>query len=157
VDVRPGRPRRAGRPAPGVRPERLGQPRQGAAVAGVVWRRPPRARRRLDLSLDLTSFAAEVGADGPVTITGLRTRGGPVAGVRRVGAPTGIDWIRGDEMIGSCGAATAVDELDAALAELGQRVALPPGGTVGGALAVGRSGIRRLGDGPVRNTLLQAR
>ena len=36
-------------------------------------------------------------------------------------------------------------------------MALPPGGTVGGALAVGRCGIRRLGDGPVRDTLLQAR
>jgi glycolate oxidase FAD binding subunit len=36
-------------------------------------------------------------------------------------------------------------------------VALPPGGTVGGALAVGRSGIRRLGDGPVRDAVLQAR
>ena len=55
-----------------------------------------------------------------------------------------------------CGAGTPVDELDAALAEVGQRVALPPGGTVGGALAVGRSRHRRLGDGPVRDALLQA-
>jgi glycolate oxidase FAD binding subunit len=34
---------------------------------------------------------------------------------------------------------------------------LPPGGTVGGALASGRSGIRRLGDGPLRDALLQTR
>ena len=47
-----------------------------------------------------------------------------------------------------CGAGAPVDELDAALAEHGQAVALPPGGTVGGALAVGRSGVRRLGYGP---------
>ena len=56
----------------------------------------------------------------------------------------------------SCGAGTTVDELDAALAENGQRVTLPPWGTVGGVLAVGRSGVRRLGDGPVRDALLQA-
>ena len=53
--------------------------------------------------------------------------------------------------------ATPVDDLDAALAEVGQFVALPGGGTVGGALAVGRSRIDRLGVGPVRDTLLQAR
>jgi glycolate dehydrogenase FAD-binding subunit len=57
----------------------------------------------------------------------------------------------------SVGAGTPVDELDAALEVHGQRVALPPGGTVGGALAVGRSGIRRLGDGPTRDAVLQVR
>jgi glycolate oxidase FAD binding subunit len=107
--------------------------------------------------VDLALFADAVGADGPVTISGLGTRGGPVPGVRCVAAPAGIDSIQADEMIVCCGAGTAVDSLDAALASVGQRVALPPGGTVGGALALGRSGIRRLGDGPVRNTLLQAR
>jgi glycolate oxidase FAD binding subunit len=55
-----------------------------------------------------------------------------------------------------CGAGTPVDEVDAALAEHGQCVALPPHGTVGGALSVGHSGIRRLGYGPVRDVLLQA-
>ncbi len=35
-------------------------------------------------------------------------------------------------------------------------MAIPPSGTVGGALAVGHSGIRRLGYGPIRDTLLQA-
>jgi glycolate oxidase FAD binding subunit len=45
--------------------------------------------------------------------------------------------------------------LEAALAEHGQRVALPQGGTVGGALAVGRSGIRRLGEGAMRDAVLQ--
>ena len=57
----------------------------------------------------------------------------------------------------SCGAGTPVAEVDAALAEHGQRVAIPPTGTVGGALAVGRSGIRRLGDGPIRDAVLQVR
>jgi FAD/FMN-containing dehydrogenase len=107
--------------------------------------------------VDLAGFADEVGTDGAVTISGLGTRGGPVAGVRCVRAPAGVESIQADEMIVSCGAGTPVVELDAALAEVGQRVALPAHGTVGGALAVGQAGVRRLGDGPVRNTLLQTR
>ncbi len=107
--------------------------------------------------IDLAEFAASVGADGPVTISGLGTRGGPVAGVRCVQAPSGIEWVQPDEMIVCCGAGTAVDELAAALAEHRQTVALPAGGTVGGALAVGHSDVRRLGYGPVRDVLLQAR
>jgi FAD/FMN-containing dehydrogenase len=106
--------------------------------------------------VDLTAFADEVGPTGPVTITGLGTRGGPVPGVRMVRPPTGIEWIQADEMTMRCGAGTAVADVDAALAEVGQRVAFPPDGTVGGALSVGHSGIRRLGDGPVREVLLQA-
>ena len=105
--------------------------------------------------MDLTDFAAEVGPVDEVTVTGLATRGGPVAGARVVSPPRGIDWIQPAEMTVSCGAGTPVDELDAALAEHRQRVALPPGGSVGGALAVGRSSIRRLGDGPVRDAVLQ--
>ena len=107
--------------------------------------------------IDLDEFAVAVGGEGPVTISGLGTRGGPVPGVRCVHAPAGIEWVQADEMIVSCGAATPVDELVAALAEHGQTIALPSGGTVGGALAVGRSDIRRLGYGPVRDVLLQAR
>jgi glycolate oxidase FAD binding subunit len=106
--------------------------------------------------VDLTAFADEVGPSGPVTITGLGTRGGPVSGVRTVRPPAGIEWIQADEMTMRCGAGTAVADVGAALAEVGQRVALPPDGTVGGALSVGHSGIRRLGDGPVREVLLQA-
>lgn len=108
---------------------------------------------------ELVTFAAEVGGveSGPVTISGLGTRGGPVAGAHRVHAPAGIRWLQPAEMTVCCGAATPIDEIDAALAEVGQTVALPPGGTVGGALAVGRSGIDRLGVGPVRDVLLQAR
>lgn len=110
-------------------------------------------------SMDLSDFAAAVGGldAGPVTIAGLGTRGGPVTGVRTVHAPAGIAWIQASEMTACCGAGTSVEELDAALAQVGQCVALPPGGTVGGALAVGRSRIDRLGMGPVRDTLLQAR
>ena len=106
--------------------------------------------------MDLTDFADEVGSTGPVTITGLGTRGGPVHGVRAVRPPAGIEWIQADEMTMRCGAGTAVVDVDAALAEVGQCTALPPGGTVGGALSVGHSDVRRLGYGPVRDVLLQA-
>ncbi|TPW10209.1 MAG: putative oxidase [Acidimicrobiaceae bacterium] len=107
--------------------------------------------------MDLTAFADEVGSVGPVTIVGRGTRGGAVRDVRCVTAPTGIEWIQADEMTVGCGAGTPIDELDAALREVGQRSVLPAGGTVGGALAMGRSGVRRLGDGPMRDILLQTR
>lgn len=105
--------------------------------------------------MDLTTFADDVGTTGPVTITGLGMHGGPVPGVRTVRPPSGIEWIQADEMTMRCGAGTPVDDVDAALAEVRQCVALPPGGTVGGALSVGHSGVRRLGYGPVRDVLLQ--
>jgi glycolate dehydrogenase FAD-binding subunit len=56
-------------------------------------------------------------------------------------------------------AGTTVTDVDAALDEVGQAVALPswPGATVGGVLAVGHSGLRRLGWGPVRDTVLEVR
>lgn len=105
--------------------------------------------------MDLTGFVAAVGTEGPVTIAGLASRGGAVAGVRAVVAPAGVGTFLPDEMTVSCGAGTPVAELQAVLAARGQFVALPDGGTVGGALAVGRAGLRRLGHGPVRDTLLQ--
>jgi glycolate oxidase FAD binding subunit len=109
------------------------------------------------LDLAVAAFAEEVGDTGLVKVTGLGTRGGPVPGVRTVRAPNGIDWIQPAEMTICCGAGTAVADVDAALAEHGQCVALPTGGTIGGALAVGHSGIRRLGWGPARDTVLQTR
>lgn len=105
--------------------------------------------------MDLTPFADEIGRTGPVTIAGLGTRGGPVAGVREVGAPAGIERIEPAEMTVTCGAGTIVAELDDALLAHGQCVAIPPTGTVGGALAVGQSGLRRLGYGPMRDAVLQ--
>jgi len=107
--------------------------------------------------MDLAAFANEVGPDGPVTIAGLSSRGGGSTGVRTVQAPRGIAEFLPSEMTVRCGAGTPVDELAAVLGEAGQVVALPPGGTVGGALACGRSDVYRLGRGPVRDTLLQAK
>lgn len=109
------------------------------------------------LNPEILEFAEEIGAAGQVTVAGLSTRGGPVDGVRTVMAPVGIYDVQPDEMIVRCGAGTPVEEIDATLDAFGQSVAIPPTGTVGGALAVGASGIRRLGYGPVRDTLLQAR
>lgn len=107
--------------------------------------------------MDLSAFVEAVGRDDPVTISGLGTRGGPVDGVRSVTAPAGVVWVQPAEMTVCCGAGTPVTELDEALFASGQAVAIPPIGTVGGALAVGRSGLRRLGYGPIRDAVLQIR
>jgi FAD/FMN-containing dehydrogenase len=107
--------------------------------------------------MDLTEFAEEVGTSDPVTIAGMSTRGGPVPEVRTVMAPSGIEWVKADEMTVSCGAGTSMAELDAALDLVGQYVVIPPFGTVGGALSLGQSGIRRLGHGPTRDAVLQIR
>jgi len=110
-----------------------------------------------ELGASVAAFVDEVGDTDPVTVAGLGTRGGSVPGVRTVSAPVGIEWIQPTEMTISCGAGTSVAEVDAALAEYGQCLAIPDPGTIGGALAVGQSGLRRLGWGPVRDTMLQAR
>ena len=109
------------------------------------------------LDAAVAAFVEEVGDTDPVTVTGLGTRGGPVRGVRNVMAPSGIDWVQPAEMTLCCGAGTPVADVDAVLAEHGQCLAIPDTGTIGGALAVGQSGIRRLGWGPVRDSVLQAR
>ena len=111
----------------------------------------------------LIEFAAEVGSEGPVSVRGGGTRwhaGGDLApGTREVWAPAGIVALEPAEMTVRVRAGTTVAELHEALAEAGQRTALPerPASTVGGALTVGESAITRLGLGPVRDALLQAR
>jgi FAD/FMN-containing dehydrogenase len=120
----------------------------------------------------VAAFAAEVGPvdAGPVAAVGGRTQwdvGGPLDGstdgderkVREVRAPSGVVAVEAADMTVRVRAGTTVAELDAALAEAGQTVALPvwPGATVGGVLAVGHSGLRCVGWGPVRDTVLQVR
>lgn len=111
----------------------------------------------------LKDFAAEVGSEGPVCVRGGRTRwilgGEVVPGTREVAAPAGIVAFEPAEMTVRVRAGTPVTELHEALAGSRQRTALPerPGGTVGGALMAGESSIARLGLGPVRDGLLQAR
>ena len=113
--------------------------------------------------MDLAAFAAEVGSSGPVAVAGGRTTwnvgGTPAPGTRLVAAPVGVVEHEASEMTVRVGAGTTVTELDDVLAGSGQCVALPaaPGATVGGVLAVGRSGTRRLSWGPVRDVVLEIR
>jgi glycolate oxidase FAD binding subunit len=112
----------------------------------------------------LSAFAEAVGSEGPVAVEGGRTAwsvgGLPADGVRLVRAPAGVVAVEPAEMTVRALAGTTVADLQSALAEVGQCVNLgepPPGATIGGVLAVGRSGWRRLGWGPLRDTLLQTR
>jgi len=111
----------------------------------------------------LARFAAEVGIDDPVTVVGGRSQwdvGGPVAAeAREVVAPEGVVAFSPAEMTVRVRAGTGLDALLAVLAGEGQTVALPRAddATVGGVLAVGESDVRRLGRGPLRDTLLETR
>lgn len=124
----------------------------------------------------LEEFAAAVGEDGPVECVGGRTQwtvgllaggdigGAPVGGpgsaeVREVSAPAGVVAHEPGEMIVRVRAGTTVADLHSATAAGGQYVALeaadPASATVGGVLACGQSGPRRLGWGPIRDTVLE--
>jgi glycolate oxidase FAD binding subunit len=111
----------------------------------------------------LRRFAAEVGPDGPVVALGGRTQwavgGPPDPTARQVTPPAGVVSYQPAEMIVRVRAGTAVAELQDALASAGQMVPLDPvdpeRATVGGVLAVGHSGPRRLRYGPVRDTVLE--
>jgi glycolate oxidase FAD binding subunit len=110
----------------------------------------------------VAAFAHEVGHRGPIAVEGGRTRwdlGGPLDdGTRLVRAPSGVLERVPEEMIVRVLAGTTVAELDDALADAGQRSALPSrAGTVGGALAVGENHLDVLARGPVRASLLQVR
>lgn len=112
--------------------------------------------------MSLDAFVSEVGALGPVAVEGNRTRwdlGGELAAdTRLVRAPSGIVEYLPDEMTVTVLAGTPVAELNAMLAERGQRCALPErGGTVGGAVAVGENHVEVLGRGTVRASVLQVR
>ncbi len=108
-----------------------------------------------------TGFVDDVGTDGSVAAVGKRTRwdlGGQLdEGTRLVSAPTGIVEYTPAEMTVRVRAGTTVADLDATLAEKGQRCALPDrGGTVGGAVAVGENHLCALGRGRLRDSVLQA-
>jgi len=110
----------------------------------------------------LHSFAAELGDRGLVSIAGRGTRwsaGGEIApGVQILRAPAGIVEVSPAEMTVRVRAGTLVADLNDALAEVGQRSALPErGGTVGGAIAVGEDHLDVLGRGRVRDSVLQVR
>ena len=112
----------------------------------------------------VTEFACEIGTSGPVTVVGGRTHwhiGGPLAAeCREVRAPSGVWEHEPSEMTVRCGAGTTVAELAEHLAPGGQMVPFDPAddkATVGGVLACGLSGHRRLRYGHVRDLVLQTR
>ena len=107
----------------------------------------------MDLTVD--DFAAQIGSTEPVAVVGLGTRATPAVGVTHVNAPVVIYWIQPAEMTIQCGAGTPVDDVAAALSEYRQQISFPPGCTIGGALAVGQSSIRRLAYGALRDAILQ--
>ena len=108
-------------------------------------------------------FAAEIGATGPVRAVGGRTQwevgGSAWPDVREVAAPAGVVEHEPAEMVVRVGAGTTLERLRELVRGGGQDVALeadePGRATVGGILAVGHSGQRRLGLGPVRDTVLE--
>ncbi|MCU1466525.1 MAG: FAD-binding protein [Actinomycetia bacterium] len=108
---------------------------------------PPDTNRALDI--------APVGAR-----THWEVGGPPVAGATEVRAPVGVLAYEPADMTITVGAGTTFDELDRVLAEQGQQCALDPrsrAATVGGILACGLSGPRRLRHGPVRDHVLEVR
>ncbi len=108
----------------------------------------------------LRAFASDVGDRGPIAVEGRRTRwsaGGELAdGTRVLEAPAGILEHRPEEMTVVVRAGTSVADLHAALADAGQRTALPDrGGTVGGAVAVGEDDLGVTRRGRVRDAVLR--
>jgi glycolate oxidase FAD binding subunit len=86
--------------------------------------------------------------------------GPPPAGATTVRAAAGILTYEPADMTVTVGAGTAFADLDAALAAHGQEVPLDPRSataTIGGLLACGLSGVRRLRHGPLRDHVLEVR
>jgi len=118
--------------------------------------------------MDLTAGAVEalgaaVASAEVVVPVGARTQwetANPVGPGLEVRAPAGITRYEPDDLTITLGAGTPFAVLDAALAEHGQVCALDPrdpAATVGGIVACGLSGIRRLRHGPLRDHVLEVR
>ncbi len=111
-------------------------------------------------------FADEVGTHGPVRVVGAKTQWAVgrraddmSTDVRELRAPDGVVDVQPSELIVRAGAGTPVADLDVALAEVGLQCPLDPASpsaTIGGVLSVGRSGVRRLRHGHVRDVVLEA-
>lgn len=114
--------------------------------------------------MDLTDLQDAVARADTVVAFGSRTQaqvGDPVvAGAVEVGAPSGIVRYEPADMTITVGAGTSFAELREVLADAGQECPLDPRdvrATVGGVVACGLSGVRRLRHGPVRDHVLQVR
>jgi FAD/FMN-containing dehydrogenase len=109
------------------------------------------------------ALRATVAAADAVVPVGARTHwevGDPTTGGIEVQAPGGIVTYDPAELTVTVGAGITVGELTAVLGEAGQECpfdARAPEATVGGVLATGLSGPRRLRYGPLRDRLLEVR
>ena len=106
-------------------------------------------------------MSAPVPAVAPV---GARTHwevgGPPAVGAVEVRAQAGVISYEPADMTITVGAGTSFETLDRTLAEHGQECALDPrsrDATIGGILACGLSGLRRLRHGPLRDHVLEVR
>lgn len=112
---------------------------------------------------DVAELAAVVAGASAVVATGAGTHcevGGPVPAGVEVRAPAGIVTYDPAELTVTARAGTTVRELREVLGASGQECPLDPrdeAATVGGVLAAGLSGHRRLRYGPLRETLLEVR
>ena len=108
-------------------------------------------------------LAATIAAADAVVPVGSRTHwevGNPSANGVEVSAPAGVVRYEPEDLTITVGAGTTFATLDAAVAEYGQECALDPRdpqASVGGIVACGLSGPRRLRQGPVRDHLLEVR
>ena len=114
-----------------------------------------------DATRELRAQIRDAHAVAPV---GARTHwevgGEPVPGAVEVHAPRGVAVYDPTDLTVTVGAGTPVRELAAVLGEAAQECALDPrsdDATVGGVLAVGLSGHRRLRYGPLRDRVLEVR
>ena len=113
--------------------------------------------------MDLSALASAV-ADAPAVVpTGARTQwevGNRVEPAVDLTAPRGVERYEPEDLTVTVGAGTSFAELDALLAAQGQECPLDPrdpAATVGGLLACGLSGPRRLRHGPIREQVLEVR
>ncbi|MUL40171.1 FAD-binding oxidoreductase [Streptomonospora sp. PA3] len=131
----------------------------GDAVGGRVPRyvaRPPdtAAAQALLAAAHRRGLATVVRGNGTASDWGAPPRRCDL--VLETAALTGIEHAAGDLVV-RVGAGTPLADLQAELAASGQRLTLDPlvaGGTVGGAVATGLSGPRRLLHGPLRDLII---
>jgi glycolate oxidase FAD binding subunit len=117
----------------------------------------------MDLMAAEQAVAAEVAGAATVVPTGAATHdevGGPKPSGTTVRAPAGVVAYDPADLTITIGAGTTVADLAAVLADADQECPLDPrstAATVGGTLATGLSGVRRLRYGPLRDRVLEVR
>jgi glycolate oxidase FAD binding subunit len=129
--------------------------------SGVAATRPDDRGHGANPEID--ALAATVATADVVVPIGAGTHrgvGGPVPRGLEVRAPAGIAAYDPAELTITAFAGTTVAQLNAALADSGQMCPLDPrddAATIGGVIATGLSGHRRLRYGPVRDVVLEVR